>query len=59
MQRGQRIKLESDGQTKAARAERARKTRKQDGSKSQNNGPEANLYSEVSLETVVQHLFTS
>ncbi len=59
MQRGKRIRLESDGQTKAARAERAKKARKQEGSKSQNNGPEANLYNEASLETVNQLLFTS
>ena len=52
MRGGQRIKFESDGQAKSARAERAKKTRKQEGSKNQNNGPEANLYCGVSLEIV-------
>ncbi len=56
MQGGQRIRFESDGQARAARAERAKKTRKQEGSRSQNKRPEANLYRGVSLENVSWHL---
>ncbi len=54
MQRGLRIRLGNDGQARAQGAEK--KTRESEGSRSQNKEPEANLYREDSIETVIQHL---